>query len=498
MSFLSDLSYVLFGRGGRDRKMTQMLETWKDSHPSFFSTSFSSLTRQGYRKNELIFACLAKKSGTASQVTLKGMRSPETAVGFDHPFHKLIRRPNRFMNEFDLWGSVMIYQALAGRAIYEKERNNFGEVIALWPLRPDRISIVPSRTNFISHYLYHVPGLPPQPIRVEDVIDFKLFDPLDQYHGYPPVAVASRVGDVDNSATDFIKLFFDKGGVPPGILKTVQRLQDTDVFDIRRRWVERYGGVNNWDAPAVLDRDADYQNIGHSFEQMGFEVLDARNESRICAILRVPPMIVGAKVGLDRSTFTNYKEARLAWWEDDLVPEYSNMGDAIQNQLIELDFPDLLMAEWDFTNVPALREERLSLWQRANEGLRQGGITVNEYRREIGLKPLPTGDIFLRPLNVMPVPISSIASDPEEEDNTQEEEETTSTPDSGESEDVEATEENEKFHLTFFPQVAGKSAPPEFLQKERDKFERKLDARLKKELGKQLKRIESEIKEEYG
>lgn len=479
-----------------------MLETWKDDRPSFSPTSFPSLVYQGYRKNELIFACLSKKSGTASQVNLKGMKTPEREAPWDHPFHKLIRRPNRFMNEFDLWASVMIYQALAGRAIYEKERNNFGEVIALWPLRPDRVSVIPSRINFISHYEYNVPGLPPQRIRVDDVVDFKLFDPLDQYHGYPPVAVAGRVGDVDNSATDFIKLFFDKGGVPPGILKTVQRLHDTDVFDIRRRWRERYGGVQNWDAPAVLDKDAEYQNIGHSFEQMGFEVLDARNESRICAILRVPPMIVGAKVGLDRSTFTNYKEARLAWWEDDLVPEYSNLGDAIQNQLVEPDFPDLLIAQWDYSGVPALREERLSLWQRANEGLRQGGITVNEYRQEIGLKRIPTGDIFLRPLNVVAVPISSVASDPE--DITQDDEETTtSTPNSGESEDAETTEptegeEDEKFHQIHLSPMRAKSGPPEFLEKERNRFEKKLERSLKKALGQQLNRIETEVQEEYG
>jgi phage portal protein BeeE len=196
--------------------------------------------------------------------------------------------------------------------------------------------------------------------------------------------------------TDFLKLFFEKGGVPMGLLKSKQRLMDTQVADIRRRWRERYGGYEKWIEPAVLDSDAEWLRTGLTFEEMGFDILDARNEAKICAVMDVPAILVGAKVGLDRSTYSNYSEARLAWWEDGLVPLYENYVDVIENQLAP-DFGTNFVTEWDFSKVWAFQEERAKLWRRAVEALEAGGITVNEFRREIGLQDDPGQDIYLRP-----------------------------------------------------------------------------------------------------
>lgn len=399
------------------KTIATMVPTWQEGKPTYPSVSYEKMVREGYRKNELMFSCIEAKSNTASQVSLKVYSKSTNKEMPTHPLSQLIRSPNPGMSEYDFWRSVIIYQDLAGRACYEKERNRSGQTVRLWPLRPDWLHPIPSSTSFLSGYIYEVPTVGEKRLKVDDVLDFKIFDPLDQYNSFPPIAVAARVGSVDNSATDYIKLFFERGGVPPGVIKTTQRLRDNEITDIRRRWAERYGGVLGWLQPAILDRDAEYQQTGLSFKDMGFDSLDARDEARICAVLRVPPMIVGAKIGLDRSTFTNYKEARTAWWEDTLVPIYvdfiSTMGQGLMYE-----FPDVYL-RWDFTNVPAMREEKLVLWQRANEALRWGGLTINEYRSELGFDSIgDPGDIFLRPLNMVEVgldgSITQLASDTEQ------------------------------------------------------------------------------------
>src|SRR3990172_6284908 len=389
------------------KTMVTLVETWKEGRPIYADVNFESLVRQAWRKNELIFACISAKASTASQVRLKPYNTSKEEMIRDrnHPLARLLKKPNPFMSEYDFWSSIIIYQELAGRAIFEKQRDNAGNVIALWPLRPDWVNPIPSSTQMIAAYQYTVPGLPPVFLDRGDVLDFKLFDPLNLFHTWPPVAVAARIVEIDNTSTDYIKTFFQEGGAPPGIIKTTQRLRDAEAEEIRRKWADRYGGARNWSAPAVLDRDAEYQKTGSTFEEMGFSTLDSRNEARICATMRVPPIIVGAKVGLDRSTFANYKEARLAWWEDTLVPIYQNFNDVIDNQLIPEFGDSNLEGHWDFSEVPALREERLIVWEKANNGLRMGGITVNEYRKEIGLAAVRSGDVFLRMLNLMEVPL---------------------------------------------------------------------------------------------
>jgi HK97 family phage portal protein len=377
-----------------------LVPTWQDGEPVYSDVSFEGMVRHGWRKNELIFACVAKTAASASFVRLD-VKAGDGEQLDDHPLRRLIKQPNPFMDEYDLWYSVVVFQKLAGGAYFEKERDRAGRVIRLWPLRPDWVRPVRSGSEFIGGYEFGVPGRDKVTLAARDVLDFKLFDPLNHYRGFAPAAVAGRVGDVDNATTDYLKLFMEKGGMPPGLLKTKQKLADTDVSDIRRRWGERYGGIEHWLSPAVLDQDAEYQQTGLSFKDMGFEMLDARAEARICMVLDVPPILVGAKVGLDRATYSNYAEARQAWWEDSLTPLYRNFESVIVNDLGR-EFGGV-EAAFDLSAVPAFREQTDALYARANEGVGRGYMTVNEARRLIGLEEAPAGDVFLRPNSAIEV-----------------------------------------------------------------------------------------------
>jgi len=393
-------------RRGEKALQATRIQGWDEGKPAYPEVSFEAMAKQGYRKNELIFACISATANSASQVALRVYDKRTEQELPDHPLRKLIERPNSEMGEYDFWSANSIYEDLAGIAYWEKEHSASGAVVGLWPLRPDWLSPVKSSTEFISYYLYEIPGSNQKvPIPKEDVLTFKNFDPLNLYRGWPPVAVAARVGDVDNSATDFIKLFWESGGMPPGILTTVQHLQEAQVTLLRRRWAARYGGSKNWLSPAILDADAKYQKTGSTFQEMGFETLDERNESRICMVFNIPPIIISANVGLKRSTYSNYAEARKAWWQETLTPKYQHYDDAMNTQLTP-DFGDNIILKWDFSSVVAYQEEATALWTRYLEGLRTGGITVNEFRTGVKLPRLSNGDVLIRTLNQFDVPVA--------------------------------------------------------------------------------------------
>jgi HK97 family phage portal protein len=391
---------------GNYKAIANMLPTWQEGTATYTEVNFENMVRHGWRKNELIFACISKTANTAASVKLQVKSKSSDKEIKDHPLRQLLIQPNPFMSEFDLWASIIIYQKLAGCAYFEKERTRGGQIIHLWPLRPDWIHPIMSSSKVIAGYSYEVPGLQAQTLKAEDVLDFKMFDPLNAYTGYPPVAVAARVGDVDNAVTDYLKLFFEKGGTPPGILTTTQKLVDSEVANIRRRWAERYGGIDGWLQPAVLDSDASYQQIGSSFKDMGFQVLDARNEARICMVLDVPPIIVGAKVGLDSGTYSNYEQARRSWWEDSLIPQYVHVNNEILVDLVP-EFGEGIFTAWDYSEVPALRSDDTSKWDTAIRAFQVGSITLNQFYERIGLDKVGTnGDVYLRPSGVTPVTIA--------------------------------------------------------------------------------------------
>jgi HK97 family phage portal protein len=444
-----------------------MVQTWTEDKPTYSEVDFETMVKAGYRKNEIIFACVSKTANTASQVELKVYSRSDEELP-NHPLKAILQRPNPYMSEFDFWSSVILYQKLAGRAIYEKVRSRAGRVVQLWPLRPDWITPIVSSTALIGGYLYEPPGLDPIRLETKDVLDFKLFDPVNLYHGYPPVAVAARVGDVDNAATDYLKLFFEKGGTPPGLLKTTQRLQEAEVVRIRRLWRERYGGHEHWLEPAVLDSDAEYQRIGLDFSEMGFDVLDARNEARICMVLDVPPILIGAKIGLDRATYSNYSEARRAWWEDSLLPLYANFQDVIENQLVP-EYGGNVTPEWDYSRVSALQEERNQRWTRATSAASAGLITVNEFCLEVGLPDKGVaGEVYLRGMATVEVPAKT-----------------------GVRPTVEVEQEMTET-AAYIPGGNGKANPPD--DRQRRKHEKEIELAMMDYFSGQVKRITSEVR----
>lgn len=385
----------------------EIIPNWEVGRPSYGSHNFGTYVREGYKKNELIFACIERASKTSAQISLRVRSQKDQEPLPDHPLQKLIDRPNRFMSQADFWSAVIIYLKLAGRAVFEKERNRMGQIIGLWPLRPDWLEVVPASGTSILRYEYGPPGTQKYSIAPDDILQFKNFSPLGLLDTVVPVKVAARIGDVDNTATDFIKLFFEKGGAPAGMLVVKKKLNDAAIENIRQRWSARYGGTEHWLAPAVLDTDAEFHQVGSSIKDMGFEFLDSRSEARICMALDVPPILVGAKVGLDRATYSNYGEARTAWWQDSLLPMFRSFIDEIESGLLP-EFESGVIVQWDTSNIPALQEDEELRWRRANDALRSGGITVNMYLEEIGKMPIgPAGDVFLRPMTSIEVPLKT-------------------------------------------------------------------------------------------
>lgn len=383
------------------------VERWLTS-PLFSARGFSQNVGR-YRKNELIFACLEKTCQASSQIDYLVRHRSSRLFLDNHPLRKLLLNPNRFMSEYDLLSSVILSQMLSGRAVLEKERNRAGQVIALNPLRPDWLEIVPSTTEIIAGFNYGPSGEQKVFIPYSDTVDFPLHDPtmpMLPFFPLSPVSVAARITDTDDTITDYVKLVFDKGGVPAGLLKTKQKLVEAQIKVMRRRWRERYGGTRNWLTPAILDSDAEYQRMGMTFEEMGFSYLDNRNESRICMVLDIPPIIVGAFVGIQLSSYDNYLTARKAWWQDSLLPKFESIRDRLYVELAP-EYPDgdNISLYLDTSGVHALQDDINELWNRAANAFRTGAFTVNMYLEEIGKNPIgQQGDVFLRPLANETVP----------------------------------------------------------------------------------------------
>ncbi len=286
--------------------------TYQKEKPLWHLIDYATYCTEGYASNAVVYAAISYKMRALMTAPLRAYRGdpdyPEVLPD-THRLSKLVSRPNHFQSGIEFQNLNLVYLNISGNCYILKDR----EKKQLLPLRPDRTYIIPDKGKMpagIIGYLYVPEGKTMEqgvPILEEDIIHIKLPNPYDPFegmgYGFSPMSAGARSTDVDNMVTKFLKRFFDRGTMLAGLLKFDVPLDDESFNLVAKRWMKQYGGWTNWDKPGILDRGGDYKRLGMTFDEMGFAELDGRNESRMLAPFGVPPILIGTKLGLDRSTY---------------------------------------------------------------------------------------------------------------------------------------------------------------------------------------------------
>ena len=322
---------------------------------------YANAADQGYRNNELIFACIQEYITSASEAILvvgnkddDGNLIPTT----DARATQLIAEPNPSMDTVAFLEALHMQLLIGGNVYLFTPRSAIGTITGMYWLRPDRVQIIPNEmTGAARGYKYTI-GNTPYIIPAEFIAHHKTTDPLNDWYGLGNLQVLAKMVNLDTDATDFARSVFENKGVPAGFLKVARKINNQDEADsIRRNWHARFAGKSNWQRIGVLDEDATYEQLAPNMGDMAMPDLRGITESRICAVFGIPPIVVGAKVGLDSATYSNYKQAKESLWEETLLPAYKRVGAFLTRAL--RDTPDFKEMEFgfDFSDVRALSDD---------------------------------------------------------------------------------------------------------------------------------------------
>jgi len=368
---------------------------------------------QGVRtQNELAFACIGVRSGTAQDprlVVQQRVKREDGSVGYDempdHPFRRLIMRPNSSMTEADLMRAAIVSWDISNpRRVYcEKEYTN-NLLTAIYPLNPAFMKARKGRSGEVIGYVWN-DGKYRKEYMPEDLI----IRSAPSWYDPPPLTAALGSVGSDTAQTDYVRAFFENGGTPPGYLKMDIPLSQGQKDDIRAQWMDRYGNAyGRQHGIGVLDRDADYQRIGTNLGDLSSEVLRSVSESRVCMVFGVPPLIVYAYVGLIRATYSNLREAWAGFWDATMSPLFKEWRAFwTWNLLTEFEDEADVRAEsvrldYDLSRVAALQDDVEAAQSRTRNNFKTGLITLNEARSQIGAVLDPNGDYYVRNLVFVP------------------------------------------------------------------------------------------------
>ena len=323
----------------------------------------------------------------------------------DHPLYLLLHdEPNPEMSSFVFRETLMTHLLLWGNAYAQIIRNGKNEIVALYPLMPNKMSVDRDENGRLYYTYYrgnneaiknkeyavtlqpsevlHIPGLG-----------------FDGLVGYSPIAMAKNAIGMAIACEEYGAKFFANGAAPGGVLEHPGTIKDPQR--VRESWQSTFGGSGNANKIAVLEEGMKYTPIGISPEQAQFLETRKFQINEIARIFRVPPHMVG---DLEKSSFSNIEQQSLEFVKYTLDPWVIRWEQSIQRSLLNSEEKKKCFAKFNVEGL--LRGDYQSRMNGYAIGRQNGWMSANDIRELENLDRIPAedgGDLYLINGNMLPL-----------------------------------------------------------------------------------------------
>ena len=335
--------------------------------------------------------------------------SKEKAV--DNPLYFLLHdEPNTEMTSFVFRETLMTHLLLWGNAYSQIIRNGKGEVMGLYPLMPDRMTVNRDEKGRL-YYEYMVSSDDAKTLK-DGTVRLSPYDVLhipglgfDGLVGYSPIAMAKNAIGLAIAAEEYGSKFYANGATPSGILEYPGTVKEPDK--VRESWNAGFGGSSNAHKIAVLEEGMKYTPISISPNEAQFLETRKFQINEIARIFRVPPHMVG---DLEKSSFSNIEQQSLEFVKYTLEPWLVRWEQAMQRSLIPQDDKSKYFIKFNVDGL--LRGDYQSRMQGYATARQNGWMSANDIRELENLDRIPAedgGDLYLINGNMMPLSMSGAA-----------------------------------------------------------------------------------------
>ena len=323
----------------------------------------------------------------------------------DHPLYLLLHdEPNPEMSSFVFRETLMTHLLLWGNAYAQVIRNGRNEVVALYPLMPNKMTV--DRDEHGQLYYEYQRSNDEAPTMKGSTVVLKPSDVLhipglgfDGLVGYSPIAMAKNAIGMAIACEEYGAKFFANGAAPGGVLEHPGTIKDPQR--VRESWQSTFGGSGNSNKIAVLEEGMKYTPIGISPEQAQFLETRKFQINEIARIFRVPPHMVG---DLEKSSFSNIEQQSLEFVKYTLDPWVIRWEQSIQRTLLTPEEKKLYYVKFNVEGL--LRGDYQSRMNGYAIGRQNGWMSANDIRELENLDRIPAeegGDLYLINGNMLPM-----------------------------------------------------------------------------------------------
>jgi len=306
----------------------------------------------------------------------------ERARGFSL-FRILHDAPNPLMTSFEMRELLVGHLCLRGNAYCYIERDA-GEIVALWPLHPDKVTVELSGRELIYKHQYDGNE---KIYRMEDILHIRGLSG-DGLIGYSPLTLLRDAFGYAKAVGEYSASYFRNDASPGGILSTPNPLSQQAHDNLKTAWSGGHSGKGKHHRVAIMDNGLQWQQIGVNPEDS--QLIESQKFSvvEIARCFRVPLNLV---MDYERSTYSNVTEQNRSFLTHTLQPWLTRIEQAMAKSLLTESEKEKYFIE--HLTQGFLRADTKDRYESYKLGLDAGFLTIEEVRQLENMNAKPEAEV---------------------------------------------------------------------------------------------------------
>ncbi|SDA27091.1 phage portal protein, HK97 family [Nitrosospira sp. Nsp18] len=332
------------------------------------------------------YACVAAISETIASLPLilyKRTADDGRERAPENPLYRVLHdQANELQTALEFREMMQANTLLRGNAHAEIIRGNDGQVTALVPLLPGRVTTLQLDNDRLAYDVTDTKG------RVRRLLQHEVLHLRHRSDnglvGVSPITASRETFELALSERDHGNSTYTNGTRLSGILKFKQSLKPEQLEQIRETWHKRHAGTDNSGRIAITYGDVDYVPTSMSMEDAQW--LESRQFSveEIARLFRVPPTIIG---DLRHGNYSNSVEMNRVFVVHTLRRHMTMWEQAISSSLLTPASRQLYFAEHSVEGL--LRGDSTNRADFYSKGIADGWLLIDEVRKYENLPKLP-------------------------------------------------------------------------------------------------------------
>lgn len=321
----------------------------------------------------------------------------------DDPVGQLVTtQPNPEMDAPEMWRMVMGWMLLEGNAYLYIERDSSGTPVGLWPLPATSVWVWRDTDRRI-YYNVHVGDVehaaPPVPVSArlgpENVLHYRAFG--TGLYGLSPIRQIREAVGTSLAAQQYMGRFYQNDARPGGVVKVPENLNDTQYERLEKAWKAQHEGLKRSHLMAILEGGATWETVGLNPGDAAFIETQKWEVAEIARALGIPPHLIG---DVERSTSwgSGIAEQGIGFVTYNLTPWITRL-EWVTRQGLLAPRDERLRPKWRVEGLQ--RGDAQSRYNAYAVGRNWGWLSANDVRQLEDMDPVPNGDQYLQPLNMV-------------------------------------------------------------------------------------------------